>query len=118
MAEKVLQLNDADEYEIKIKKDVSDKLIFIKFSADWCTPCKAVSSTYEQLAKENSDHIFYELNIDAFEDITEEEGVSTIPYFLVYQNGIKIDKFNTGSNDLLIELINKSIQKTILNDDW
>ena len=46
------QLVSLEDYEQAIK---SDKLCIIKFTAEWCPPCKAVAPDFVALSKEMAD---------------------------------------------------------------
>jgi thioredoxin 1 len=91
----------------------------VKFTATWCGPCRAVAPVFNQLALENAGTIkCLEVDIDNAQDITNFEDVKSIPYFVFYVDGSRLDNLSMrGSNkDLLLNkftefLSTKSVPK-------
>jgi thioredoxin 1 len=65
----------------------SDK-VFIKASATWCGPCSLSKPVIEELAKENPDYKFFELDIDEARPLAEKLQIQGVPTFLVFENGV------------------------------
>ena len=107
----VIQFSDSHDYDNDVKNITNDKVIFIKFTATWCGPCKKVSPVYESCAEQNSDHTFYEIDIDDFSDLQDGENVSSIPYFIAYYNGNKIDSLSGSNKESLVEFVKTNIDK-------
>jgi len=62
----------------------------VKFTADWCGPCRRMAPTFEQTAIQNRDKVlFIEIDIDKADEITNHENVASIPLLLFYSNGVK-----------------------------
>ena len=82
------QLVSLEDYEQAIK---SDKLCIIKFTADWCPPCKAVAPDFVALSKEMADVVdCYECDVDVNEDAPNEAEVEAMPSFMFYKKGEKL----------------------------
>jgi thioredoxin-like negative regulator of GroEL len=61
----------------------------VKFTADWCGPCKRLAPYFEKLASEDHNLVnFLEINIEKANEITDYENVTGIPLILFY-NGTK-----------------------------
>jgi len=73
-----------------------DTLVVVKFSADWCRPCKQIQPVFEQLAAENPSARFLHINIDET-NIKESETVTGLPTFRFYRDKTMLDEF-TGAN--------------------
>ncbi len=59
---------------------LGDKPCIIDFYADWCAPCKALSPTLDELAKEYGDKlIIYKVNTEIERDLSEAFGIRSIP---------------------------------------
>jgi thioredoxin 1 len=69
----------------------------LKFSAEWCAPCRAAAP----LIKEAADEVKAELmsvDIDKSPEIAEKFGVRTIPMIVAMKNGEPLD-VQVGSAD-------------------
>ena len=62
---------------------------FYKFYADWCGPCRVLTTTL------NKAQIEYEpINVDNNEELVKKYNIRTIPVFMaVNDNDIEIDRF-------------------------
>lgn len=72
----------------------SKQLIVIKFTADWCGPCKLIKDMCEQFKDNKPDSIqYYEINIDESIDLymklKKMKMVNGIPALLAYKGGKK-----------------------------
>ncbi|MBB5881997.1 thioredoxin 1 [Xanthomonas arboricola] len=66
----------------------SEQPVLLKFSADWCAPCKSVAPVIESLAKEYADEMkFVSVDIDDSPHIAEAHGVRGVPAFVVVKDG-------------------------------
>ena len=56
-------INDLSEFEKNLVNNKS--IILVKFSADWCGPCKKIAPIVEEWKKALPEHVeFYEIDID------------------------------------------------------
>ena len=62
-----------------------------KFSACWCGPCRLVKPIFEQLASENRNIRFVEVDIDESADVASEYGIMNIPAMLFFRDGEAVD---------------------------
>ena len=62
---------------------------FYKFYADWCGPCRILTTML------NKAQIEYEpINVDNNEELVEKYNIKTIPVFMaIKDDGIEIDRF-------------------------
>lgn len=66
----------------------SDKPVVVDFWAPWCGPCKMVSPTIEELAKEYEGKVAIgKLNVDENQQTAGQYGVMSIPTVMVFKNG-------------------------------
>lgn len=71
-----------DEFNSVINGD----LVLIDFYAEWCGPCKMLSSVLQDLSNERSLKI-YKVNVDENESLAKKMGVMSIPSVFLYKNG-------------------------------
>lgn len=77
----------SDEQFKSIIENSADRLLIFDLYADWCMPCKMLSPTLEELAKENKTRAnFYKINIDNHREIAGMFGVSGIPFVVFVKN--------------------------------
>lgn len=64
----------------------------IRFWAPWCAPCRMVAPTFEKVAEQLNDTVFFgEVNIDNHVKLAARYGIRGIPTTIVLKNGEKID---------------------------
>lgn len=73
-------INYEKTYEEFVKDIIgSNKLVVCDFFATWCAPCRKLSPLLSQLASENPDILFYKVDIDKNESVTDHFGVKSVP---------------------------------------
>lgn len=75
-----------------------------KFGATWCSPCKALDKTLQQLT--TVDVIKYD--VDEYEDLAVEKKIRNVPVLIFYDGDTEVDRL-VGAVSL--ETINKVIEK-------
>ncbi|MEO1365616.1 MAG: thioredoxin [Acidobacteriota bacterium] len=82
--DKVLTLDDAN-FDSEIN---SDTPILVDFWAQWCGPCRMVAPVLDQLAEEMDGKVrIGKVNIDHHQDLAVKFGISSIPAFVLFENG-------------------------------
>ena len=74
-------------------------LTLLKFKADWCGPCKAMTPVINKLMEENKDVIFQEVDIDNDPQLRAEYAIRSIPSFVVLKDRKEINR-KVGSGTL------------------
>jgi thioredoxin-like negative regulator of GroEL len=97
----------------------STKCLVIKFSAEWCRPCKNKQflDSYHELKakyKNNSDVVFLEFDVDDNQDLVNDEklnfNITSIPNLKIYNKGKKVsDYMGTG----ILKEIGRDIEKIV-----
>ena len=66
----------------------SDKPVLLDFYADWCGPCRMLSSVLHDLAEENSSTLKVgKINVDEQTELAARFQVSSIPMLVVFKDG-------------------------------
>lgn len=69
-------------------------LLVVDFWAPWCGPCRMLSPTIEQLARELAGKVvFGKLNVDENPRVASAFGIQSIPTVAIFKNGQMVDGF-------------------------
>lgn len=101
MSEAIQHVRSQSEY-LKI---INESSCVVKFTAKWCAPCGAIADFFSKLADDHNGKLkFLEIDIDTASEITNYEDVKSIPLFLFYHNGSKLDDLSMkGSNRQILD---------------
>ena len=67
--------------------------VMVDFWADWCGPCKMLTPTIEEVARENSGKLtVVKLNVDDNMNIPSKFNIRSIPTLLVFKGGQVADQ--------------------------
>ncbi|CDZ16537.1 Thioredoxin [Candidatus Johnevansia muelleri] len=98
-------------FDIEVIK--SKKPVFLKFWAPWCNHCKLINPLIDEIKEERADtlKVVY-INIDNARDLALEQNVKSIPTFIMFNNGKKIDTLrgNMYKKEIL-NFIDKNLKK-------
>jgi len=106
MSKVIQHISNFEEY----LKLITESSCIVKFTAIWCGPCKRIAPLYERLAAAYSEKVnFLEVDIDYADPITNHENVTSIPLFLFYHKGEKLENLTVGGyNELLLAMNTKA----------
>lgn len=82
MASIKITKNNFEEEVLKSKEPV-----LLDFWASWCGPCRMVSPTIEEIAKENKDVKVGKINIDEESELAAKFSIMSIPTLMVLKEG-------------------------------
>lgn len=104
--------------ELKSKEEIdkainSENLSIIKFSAEWCGPCKVIATTITEIEPQFPNVNFYEINIEEIEsEILDQYKVRNIPLILFFKEGLITDRIiGSYPKEDLIKKINENLKK-------
>ena len=108
-AGRIVKIESEEQYKAAVVASKKRPAV-IKFTADFCNPCKLVAPRVLDLAHELEGKAdFYEIDIEQLEDLAIELGVSSIPAFHVIASGTKQAEV-VGTN---IEKLRESIRSNL-----
>ena len=95
------------EFNNFIEKD----LVLIDFFADWCMPCIMMNPIIDEISDKFKGKIkFGKANIEDNQELTKKFDVVSIPNFILFKNGKKIEQF-IGS--MTFEDLEKKLQRFV-----
>lgn len=82
------------------------KIRLYDFYADWCQPCKQVSTLLDQVLPDYPNIELVKVNVEGDIDFTDEKGIRGVPTLIFEKEGVEYKRF-TGSisKDKLISFI-------------
>lgn len=85
--------------------------VVIKFSAEWCGPCKALKPVLDDLSTQYSDNVkFVEIDVENSDELTSEYKVRNVPTILYIKNGeVKDKSVGTVNKQVLTDKITNLI---------
>ncbi|KAF8149214.1 hypothetical protein K438DRAFT_1988982 [Mycena galopus ATCC 62051] len=88
----------------------SETPVIIYFGALWCPGCQTIGPAFEELSREkNAGLKFYKIDTDRVENTPAiiKWQIESVPAFLVYKDGLELDRLNSASRPWLETLIGK-----------
>jgi len=71
----------------------TDLPVLVDFWADWCMPCRMMTPVMEELAQVYAGKaLFGKVNVDENPQIASRYGIMSIPHFLIFKNGTRVEK--------------------------
>lgn len=86
---------------------IDNEKCIIKFSAEWCGPCKKLASIFAELAPRYKHLKFYTMDIEESYKTTNKLNIMSVPCIFIFDHGkilSKIKGFKT--KEQLTELLN------------
>ncbi|WIA14726.1 hypothetical protein OEZ85_003216 [Tetradesmus obliquus] len=84
MASLIKPVTSTAEFDAAVKAGVKAVAFFW---ASWSAPCKHMAQVLEALAQQHSGITYLKVEAEEVDDVTERFGVTTVPYFVLLQDG-------------------------------
>lgn len=65
----------------------SDKTVLVDFFANWCAPCRVMSSVVDEIAEGHPEIKVCKINVDEQPQLAARFSVESIPTLIVFKNG-------------------------------
>ena len=86
----------------------NNKVVIVKFKAEWCGPCKNIEPMTKQLMEVHNDIKYAIVDVDDGSGIASYLRIRTIPTMVSYLDG-DINEFLTSSNQQdIVDFFNKT----------
>ena len=72
---------------------INHDLCVVDFFAEWCMPCVMMAPVIEELAEKMKKVKFAKVNIDENQELARKFKILSIPNFILFKDGKKIDRF-------------------------
>ncbi len=90
-AEHVAEFTDSNFDEDVLESEIP---VLVDFWAEWCQPCRMLTPTIEELAREYDGRVKVgKVNTDENRDVSMKYGVNAIPTIILFQSGKVKKKF-------------------------
>ena len=87
----MIAVNDSNFDEVVLKSKVP---VICDFWATWCSPCRRLKSSLEELAKSsNGEYIVVGIDIDESQNLAKKYQVNSIPAIFIFKDGEVKDNF-------------------------
>lgn len=100
-----------DDIDLKKELSLTERVVLIRFTAEWCKPCKKIEThynTYASLSKYHKKVTFLSVDVDKFDMVAAEYKAFKIPLFVVVANSKEVDRYSGDDEKKLLEFIEKA----------
>ena len=93
LIEKIRKMAVEELTENNFEDFIKEGNALVDFYADWCMPCLTMSPIVEEISEKMNDHVrFGKVDVGENKDIAEKFGVSSVPNFVLFKDGEKVDQ--------------------------
>jgi thioredoxin 1 len=83
-----------------MENNFNEGIHFLKFGADWCSPCRAMEPVLNKFKNEHINRVnIHSFNVDEETELTAKFGIRAIPTIIVIKNGENIDRISGAQTD-------------------
>ena len=102
--------NSEQEYE-SIVEENKNKIIVVKFSANWCKPCKRLKPFLERIVSTKDDLILLDIDVDENEELCLQHNVKKLPHCQIKYRSYQSEVITGYKPDILLKQLREVISK-------
>lgn len=118
----VRQIRSAHEFDRLVEKHAKETglPVIADFYSDGCGPCRQIAPIYQKMAKETGQDnaVFVKINTQAVPELSGRYNVRSIPTFLFFSDGKKVDTMQgadaNGLQQRISSLVSRSRQNNVI----
>jgi thioredoxin 1 len=78
-----------------------NSILIVKFTAEWCKPCKQIQPIYSELSTQYHQYKFTTLDVDGDECdvLSSKMKVAMMPTFVCFRKGIEVGRVTGGNSE-------------------
>ena len=105
----VTKVSDTKTWEIDVMN--SKVPVFVDFWAEWCGPCRMVSTVVEELSNDYDGKVkFVKVNVDEANELASKYNIFSIPTLAIFKNGKLVNQqVGAASKDSYKNMIEKTL---------
>uniref|UniRef100_A0A6C0I588 Thioredoxin domain-containing protein n=1 Tax=viral metagenome TaxID=1070528 RepID=A0A6C0I588_9ZZZZ len=106
-----MSITDVTELTVFNELLTTHEYVIVKFSAEWCSPCKRIHPLYEQYSQDNkySSICFVHVDVDHSRDICDKCKITAMPTFILFKNNNEEKRFTGPKSETLLEVLNSCV---------
>ncbi|CAO4360635.1 unnamed protein product [Caenorhabditis nigoni] len=102
----VITVKDDEDFKTQLSL-AGAKPVIVDFTAVWCGPCKMIAPAFEALSNQHLGAVFLKVDVDVCEATCATYGVSSMPTFIVFQNGRNVETMKGANREGLEAMVKK-----------
>lgn len=104
-APRVREVVGRADLQNKLNEASNDSLVILDASATWCAPCKQMAPVFSSFADQFPTVTFLTCDVDVSQDIAQDLAISSVPSFILFKNGERLELLRGPSPKKLGETI-------------
>ena len=94
-------------YIVLNEEEIMKGKSFLLFSASWCNPCKKIKPIIKEMVEDIKDLNIYEVDIDKNKELVDYYNISSVPSFILIEDGKKTGEVLDSDIEKIRNLISK-----------